>query len=566
MATTLVEQQFLQAIQGTQISFTDWQQQYASLAAIFGQGIAAQQGITAGLPNVQPLLVTFPGGMGIWLGQVATPSSPQFAFTRAQLSATTALTGYTVPNNSTGSTRNDAIVCQPGQIQITTVNREVEATDGSKSIQAIPIVYFGLVFQYITGPSGGGSPSIPAGFDEFCTISVANGAVSINSSNVTVLFPVMNAQGAGATMTTSTVTAPSIGSSVVLPVLRTDAFPIGTPVFAVNAGATVGFTGTVTARSTSANAGNLTVQVSGYPIGVPGSFASGATVTFGGIAGAIGAAGHGTTSNTTAIGPSNSLPAIGGNTTFTVLDPTAFPTGTYGYVVGPFNALAMFFSVVSVSGNTLTVTALGYGLGAGPGLGPINPNGTVTFSGIPGTCINTNGMTTPAVGASVNIPLTHADPFPQDSYGLMAGPLGAKAFVFQVNSQTGNTINVTCIAITSGNQSGGDALAMGGICYPLGSVNVGVLNGSAQPLTITQDGVIAKSSFSNSQASPCQATVNLQIPYSNTNYTIQLTSTADGSMPYITEGNITTAGFRINFGTTSSPGGACDVFWKTTGH
>jgi hypothetical protein len=559
MSSLIVAPQFYEPVDGAKVEYTDWNQLFQSALASIGGGAAFQQGVQHALPLVQPLAVTPTTGMNVSVGGVSA-NNPQFVMVNANLAAAILATTYTVPNNATGSTRNDIIAVTQTLIQVSSVSREVEDTSGNKTIETLPIVVNGLAVEYLTGATGGALPTVSAPYVDFAHIAVPNGAVSVNSSEITVSLPNMNPQGAGATMTTSVVTAPAVGASVTIPVARTDAFPVGTPVYCVNVAGTTAFTGTVTSRSTSSNAGTLTIKATSYVLGTPSSsMGIGTTITFGGIQGATGASGHGTTSNIAGI----VLPGLNANVSFAVLDPTAFPVGASGLAVGPANVFAFYFTVLSVAGNTLTVQLTSYALGGVSGV-TLGGGGTITFSGPPAFPSNTSAVTVPAVGSSVNIPLNYSAPFPPASYGLLAGPGGVNAFLFQVNTVTGTNINAQCIAITAG--AAGNSLSSPGICYPLGSLNVTIINGATQPAALTQADTATAGSFSSGTPGPtCHVDVTFLTPFATaTSYRIQLTPTAAGGTPFWDVSNSNATKFRIRYDSPSTV--VSDVSWTAIGH
>ena len=263
--------------------------------------------------------------------------------------------------------------------------------------------------------------------------------------------------------------------------------------------------------------------------------------------GPTGAKGSGATTNTASI----SLPAIGASVSFTVADPTAFPEASYGLVTGPLNQYAMFFLVAGVSGNTLTVTCLGYGLGATQG-SFLDGFGTVTFTGAPGTAISTALTNINAVGTNTTIQCSNTSAFAYQSLGVILGPVDQYSFAFEVVSITGNTMTVTVLTIYKGTTS--EQINIGALVTPQGELSLCEVSGSMVEVGQYKGGHVTDPGANGTR------NVTFTTPFTN-DYGIGFAPGADGFSPYYS--NKTNNGFTINM---PSAGGHGPTGWVAIGN
>lgn len=373
--------QILQPPLGCQISYADWLQLIAYMESFSGMATALSNGVTDALPPIQPVSMVFGSGLSVAVGGTDNNNGCQFALCQGILCASAGNPvgtqyNFTIPSNSTGSTRIDAIAMQPSTQQVTVTPRKVEQPDGSKPIQNVPVVINGLAIQYIEGPNGGGNPGIPSGWEKFAHIAVPNGAVSLDDSAITLFFPYLNANAF--TTTTSGVTIPAIGSTVTLPVNDTSVWVAGDVGYAIGPASANAFLFNVVSVDANTNTmlvTNLNTTIQGNGLMVVGALvlpAATAPVSC-------------TTTTTTVF----KLPADGGLAfDINVSNAGAFPIGSFGYVVGVVNSKSFYFQVVGQGnqppgGPYIRVQTVAIGQGGPSLIGSTILTGSLVFNSSP---------------------------------------------------------------------------------------------------------------------------------------------------------------------------------------
>lgn len=399
-------------IEGEIVEYVDFLSEQSANRNSIGRGIYAQQGLLNALPQpaAGPLSVATNGSMQVTAGGNGEMVLVQgFLADGCPLSST-----FTVPTAPGSGTRIDLIAIQYAIVTIGEVSRNVKSAAGVVTSANVNEVNDGVVYQYVTGTTGGGTPSAPTGWVAFASITVPAGTGGITSGNVTYLLPTMNPTGAtgatGATgptgpaippydTTTSNITIPTVGSSVNIPITSGQMFVAASPVMVISTDQTKQFYGTITGGALSTL---LTVQCVSVVAGSSGNtITAGATVSISGPIGIQGAKGDtGSTGSTGATGATGGRGATGATgpspiaqTTSNVAVPSvgstaSFPLGAPGsgaYPVGTYvqlsdNSQAFTGIVTAVSGNTITVKNVETNVG---GSGTLLSGATVTFSGPP---------------------------------------------------------------------------------------------------------------------------------------------------------------------------------------
>jgi hypothetical protein len=274
---------------------------------------------------------------------------------------------FNVPPNAGGSVRTDAIVCQPATVQVGTVNRPVEQPGGSKPTEAVPMVINGLAFQYVEGPSGGGNPTIPTGWENFCYLSVAIGASSLTDDDITVNFPYMNPNSF--TLSTSPTTVPAEGSNVTINVNDISVWDIGDFGCIIGPHADNAFMFVIV--DIDENQNTLTVTNLNTTINGTGTIADGAFVLPAGDAPVICS-----TSNTV-------VPPLGSVVNVYMSSTGAFTQGAYGLMIGPGANHGFYFVVVQNFGKYCNVRNIGVAIGGSACIGASLTEGSTIYPSNP---------------------------------------------------------------------------------------------------------------------------------------------------------------------------------------
>lgn len=349
----------LQPIQGTQVSYIDWNQLVAFMEQMAATSIALSQGIPTldALPPLQPVTCVFPGsGLSVAVGGTDNVTGAQWALCQGIMCASVGNPvgtqyNFTIAAAPTGSqpTRIDALVCQPIQQQVTTVTRNVEQVGGSKIPTSIPVVIQGLAFEYIQGPSSGGNPTIPAGWEKFAHIAVANGATALTDADLTGFFPYMNQNAFTTTTEQLPGGVPAEGSNVTFTVNDTSVWAAGDFGYIVGPGSANGFLFEVV--STDDNALTMTITNINTLIQGSGILPVGSYV----LAAALAPVCCTTTTTT--------IPVYGGSVTLNVTNSSDYPAGGYGTIIGRVFGQSFYFQVLNNLGSSIHVQLIGIGQG-----------------------------------------------------------------------------------------------------------------------------------------------------------------------------------------------------------
>jgi len=455
----LIAPAVLQPIMGTQISFEDWNQLVSLTESMSSIGLALQQGVTNALPPIQPVQAApVSGVLEINIGGPDT-DHPQWTLCQGLLCASvgdppgTQVT-LTVPANSTGETRVDAICCQPDYPQVDTASRKVEQPGGSTPTQDIPIVIQGLAFQYVEGPDGGGNPTIPTGWEVFAYVNVPDSATSIVDGDIDVQFPYMNPNAF--TVTTTSTTVPAEGSQVTVNVNDTSVWKELDLAYIVGPHSDNGFLAQIVSGGVDGNANTLTVENLNTAINGSGTMPIGALVVPAGIAPVV-------CSMTVTDIPAN----IGDSFTIDMSSTGQYTPGSYGLITGRVHGKGAYFLVTNQNSATqLQCTLIGIAQG-GPSLlgSTLLPGSTINSCAPPGIIeedqdnggfLNPTqplrvkkGTVTITSGAPVDVTFAGsggANFFSSSSYEIVLtckGSAGVSAPYYTSKSAGGFTVNAT---------------------------------------------------------------------------------------------------------------------------
>lgn len=331
--------QILQPIEGTQVGFVDWNQLVSFLQSMSSIALSLQQGVTDALPPIQPVAASpASGSLSVSIGG-ADANHPQWALVQAQLCASISPSVFTITGNTGSVTRKDAIVCQPNATQVSTTPRKVQQPGGSQPVENIPVVIPGLAFQYVTGPDGGGNPSIPSGWELFAYVFVAVDAANLTDSDIEVQFPYMNPNSF--TVTTSSTAVPAEGSQVTIDVNDTSVWNELDIAYIVGPHSDNGFIAQIVSGGVDPNANTLTVENLNTAINGSGTMPIGALVVPAGIAPVV-------CSTTVTNVPAN----IGGSFTIDCSSTGQFTQGTYGLLTGRVHGKGAYFLVTGQNSAT----------------------------------------------------------------------------------------------------------------------------------------------------------------------------------------------------------------------
>ncbi len=142
--------------------------------------LAAVLGVMNALPAMDPLQITANGSF-----QVTVGGANQRVFVEGNWCDNCPATQLQCPGSGPAQ-RTDSIAIQatPQVPDGDTITREVEAIDGSKTDQVIPLDANTITLQYVEG-----SETPPAGYVELARITVPANATGITQADITMIFP-----------------------------------------------------------------------------------------------------------------------------------------------------------------------------------------------------------------------------------------------------------------------------------------------------------------------------------------------------------------------------------------
>lgn len=239
---------------------------------------------------------------------------------------------------------------------------------------------------------------------------------------------------------------------------------------------------------------------------------------------------------TTTLTANVAIPNIGASVAMPVAAAAAFPVGCTGLAVDNAGANAMYFLVVSESGNTLEVMNIGAVDGYSNN-GTLHSPGQVIFGTPAPYTITTEAISLPTFGTSVDITAYSLDQWGVGAWGICFN--ANQAFLFQVTSVSGGILGVTCAQKLMG--TGGATMNPGAYLKPIPPPVIYYESGS--PIN---GAVIEHSGLATIGAESTSIEVGFAVAFADTTYRITLGPQGNFNAWVSAK---TTSGFTMNVST-----------------